>query len=283
MRVHAFAKINLSLRVLGRRPDGYHELRTVFQSLALHDTLTIRRERGPFRFTCDDPSCPAGPSNLVWRAAARVWRAAGKRGAPRDVRIHLSKRIPLEAGLGGGSSDAAAAIRALGRLWRVDSPRQRAIGAALGADVAYFFEGGTVLGLERGDLLVPLPDRPPAWVVLVVPAFGVRTAEAFAWFDERAPRTGARSAGGRERHLSSRNDLEPPVIERHPVVGRLLGALRRAGAQTAAMTGSGSTVFGLFSRRTEAMDAAAALLGRGRRSIVTRTIDRKACRRLAGN
>jgi 4-diphosphocytidyl-2-C-methyl-D-erythritol kinase len=89
MRVRAFAKINLSLRVLGTRADGYHELRTIFQSIALHDTITVRAARGPFRLACDDPDCPADDSNLIWRAAERVWRAAGRRGAPRDVAVDL--------------------------------------------------------------------------------------------------------------------------------------------------------------------------------------------------
>src|SRR5579864_2685352 len=180
MRVRAFAKINLSLRVLGIRSDGYHDLRTTFQSVALHDSLTIRRARGAFVLECDDPECPAGRDNLVWHAAARVWRASGRRGVPHGVVAHLAKRIPMRAGLGGGSSDAAAAIRALARLWRVDAGRQRLIAAALGADVPYFLEGGTVLGLERGDVLFPLLDRPRASVVLVLPDFGVSTREAFS-------------------------------------------------------------------------------------------------------
>ena len=116
MRVRAHAKINLSLRVLGVRADGYHELRTVFQSIALHDTLTIRRARGPFRLTMDDPACPSDETNLIWRAAERLWTASGRRGAPRDVAIDVAKRIPMQAGLGGGSSDAAAALQALGAI-----------------------------------------------------------------------------------------------------------------------------------------------------------------------
>src|SRR4051812_12779542 len=125
MRVRAFAKINLSLRVLGLRPDGYHELRTIFQSIALHDTLAIRAQRGPFRLTCDSPDCPPDATNLVWRAAERMWTAAGRKGEPRDISIELIKRIPVQAGLGGGSSDAAAALRTLGRLWRVDHEAMR--------------------------------------------------------------------------------------------------------------------------------------------------------------
>ena len=116
MRVRAFAKINLSLRVLGTRADGYHELRTIFQSIALHDTLTIRARRGPFQLTCDDPACPADETNLIWRAAERRVDArpgaAARRATSRSI---SSKRIPMQAGLGGGSSDAAAALRALGR------------------------------------------------------------------------------------------------------------------------------------------------------------------------
>jgi 4-diphosphocytidyl-2-C-methyl-D-erythritol kinase len=287
MRVRAFAKINLSLRVLGTRPDGYHELRTVFQSIALHDVLTIRRARGPFQLTCSDAACPADRTNLVWRAAGRVWRAAGRRGAPRDVALHLVKRIPMEAGLGGGSSDAAAAIRALGQMWRVGAARQRAIAAALGADVPYFLEGGTVLGLDRGDVLFPLVDHPPAWVVLVVPAFGVSTKDAYEWLardrsaDSRAPSEGRRRiaslSGGRP------NDLQAAVARRHPDIARLVAALGRAGALGAAMSGSGSAVFGLFERRIQAARAAAAVAGRGRTVILTRTVGRATYRRLAAN
>jgi len=272
-RVRAFAKINRSLEVLGVRPDGFHELRTVFQSIALHDTLAIRAAPGAFQLTCDDPACPADRSNLIWRAAEQVWKAAGRRGVPRDVSIQLTKRIPLQAGLGGGSSDAAAALRAFGRLWRVNPDRVRAIGSALGADVPYFFEGGTVLGLDRGDLLFPLVDAPRAWVVLVIPPFGVSTREAFAWWD----RDGARRL--QKRRLT--NDLQAVVAKRHPAIGRLVRALERAGASHAAMTGAGSAVFGLFSTRTGAQRGASLVSKRGSRTIITRTVDRATCQALA--
>ena len=281
-RTHAFAKINRSLEVLGVRPDGFHELRTVFQSIALHDTLAIRAVHGEFQLICDDPACPADRSNLIWRAAERVWKAAGRPGAPRDVSIQLTKRIPLQAGLGGGSSDAAAALRAFGRLWRVKPDRVRAIGSSLGADVPYFFEGGTALGLDRGDLLFPLVDAPRAWVVLVIPSFGVSTKDAFAWWD----RDGARPFQGRDRGpkrpaLQATNDLQGVVAKRHPEIGRLVRALERAGARHAAMTGAGSAVFGLFSTRPEAQRAASLVSKRGSRTIITRTVDRAACQALA--
>ncbi len=276
MRVRAFAKINRSLRVLGMRRDGYHELRTIFQSIALHDTLTIRSTRGPFLLTCDDPVCPADDTNLVTRAAARMWTASGHRGSPRGVAIDLRKRIPMQAGLGGGSSDAAATLRVLARRWRIGEVQVRAAAVALGADVSYFLEGGTALGLERGDLLFPLIDSPREWVVLVLPDFGVSTKEAFAWFDRghRAPR--ARVAPD-----EMVNDLEAPVVARHPEIGRIISALGRAGASTAAMSGSGSAVFGLFSSRLHALRAAkrlAPLLGR---VLVTKTLNRQTYQRLA--
>jgi 4-diphosphocytidyl-2-C-methyl-D-erythritol kinase len=275
MRVRACAKLNLSLRVLGTRGDGFHELRTIFQSIALHDTLTIRPARGPFRLTCDDPDCPADYTNLIWRAAERMWQAARRRGVPRDVAIDLRKRIPMNAGLGGGSSDAAAAIRAFARLWRVDDRRARAIGRELGADVPYFFEGGTVLGLEHGDLLFPLIDRPRAWVVLVLPHFGVSTKDAFAWWD-RARRVPVAIDGD-----DVVNDLEPVVAARHPAIARIVMRLRRAGATHAAMTGSGSTVFGLFATEASAARAARALTSPAHAVRITTTVNRAQYQRLA--
>lgn len=291
VRARAFAKINLTLRVAGSpRPDGRHELRTVFQSIALHDTLTCRRTDGPFGLECDDPACAAGTANLVWQAAERVWAESGRRGAMRGAALRLVKRIPVQAGLGGGSSDAAAALRALAALWRVRivPDRLRAIAAALGADVPYFLDGGTALGLERGDLLFALPDLPSRWVVLLVPPFGVSTTEAFAWWDERA-RGPAPTPAGREpaleperrrrRPLVGRlpaselvNDLQAPVAARHPEIARLVRALEQAGAEIAAMSGSGSAVFGLFGNRAAAERAARRAAGGGDRALVTRTI-----------
>jgi 4-diphosphocytidyl-2-C-methyl-D-erythritol kinase len=302
VRVRAFAKINLSLRVLGARADGYHELRTIFQSIALHDTLSIRVRRGPFRLACDDSTCPSDHTNLIWRAADRLWKAAGRRGAPRDIAVDLEKRIPMAAGLGGGSSDAAAALRALGRLWRVDEPRLRGVAIEVGADVPYFFEGGTVLGLERGDLLFPLIDQPAAWVVLVLPGFGVSTKEAFGWWDRDHARSSFDKLRMSERFEKRRirtkrgkidplvlslskdelaNDLEGPVSAHHPEVARAVRALLKGGATRAAMSGSGSAVYGLFTRRSDAGLAAAALAGRGRCTVLTRTLNRSKYQALA--
>jgi 4-diphosphocytidyl-2-C-methyl-D-erythritol kinase len=297
VRVSAFAKINLDLRVLARRPDGYHELRTTFQSIALADTLTFTRNAGAFRIVCSDPACPTDERNLVWRAAALVWKAARRRGGPKGVTVRIDKRVPMQAGLGGGSSDAAAALRALAKWWRVRiAPDElRRLAATIGADVPYFLEGGTALGLRRGDVLVPLDDIARAWMVLVVPDFGVSTKDAFGWWDqEHAGRDGRERQDGRggqerregqeaqrRRRLRSRqaNDLQPVVAARHPIIRRLTRALEREGASRASLSGSGSAVFGLFGSRLAAERAAAALTGG--HIVVTRTLSRKECGKLA--
>lgn len=294
--VPAFAKINLTLRVLGARDDGYHAVRTVLQSLELHDTLTFHPARGLFRIECDHPACPTGRTNLVWRAADLVWRAAGRPSVPRGVVVRIAKRIPLQSGLGGGSSDAAAAIRGLSRLWRLDLPRERlqTIAARLGADVPFFLEGGTALGLERGDLVFPLLDQPTAWVTLALPPFGVSTREAYGWFDEAGRNRRAEALRYRSHSkalgvlsvigessgipLSEwANDLEAPVARRHPEIARLTGHLRQFGAFHAAMSGSGSAVYGLFDTRAGAQAAGRGLAGRGCRTILTRTLNRQQC------
>lgn len=287
VRVRAHAKINLTLRVRGIRDDGYHELETVFQSLALHDDVTCALEPGPFRLRCDDAGVPTDERNLIWRAAQRLWEKIGRRGPVRGVDITLAKHIPMQAGLGGGSSDAAAALVALSRLWAV-GPRVdlAAVAAEVGADVPYFLTGGTALGLARGDDLYPLPDLRPYQVVLGLPGFGVSTGEAFGWFDRDRDRTGpgrTRAAHASiipawpGRQLAVFNELEAPVAAHHPEIGTLRQTLVRCGARAASMTGSGSTVFGLFDAETPARRAARALAAHDVVAIVTRTADRRAC------
>ena len=283
--VRAFAKINLDLQVLGIRPDGYHELRTTFQSIALSDTLTFRRTRGQFRIECDDPGFPVDRTNLIWTAAERVLRLARSRDAPSGVTVRVEKNIPMQSGLGGGSSDAAATLRALCALWRIraSSAELHHAASALGADVPYFLEGGTALGFHRGDLLFPLDDIEPAWVVVVVPHFGVSTKEAFQWWDAAVKgRVGQAGRGGQDGKRSRRlspNDLEAVVAKRHPIVAKLVRALKKEGAFHASLSGSGSAVFGMFRRRSDAQSAARTLAGP--RTFVTPTLSRAMCRKLA--
>jgi 4-diphosphocytidyl-2-C-methyl-D-erythritol kinase len=276
------AKVNLDLRVLGIRADGFHELRTVFQTIELHDTLTFAQRPGPFTLKCQAPGVPIDDSNLVWRAASALWAALGRDGAPRDTVVTIDKAIPLEAGLGGGSADAAAALVALTRLWgKAPVTLLREIAAGIGADVAFFLSGGTALGLGRGEEIYPLVDLPPHWVVVARPPFGVSTSEAYSWYDED------RTAGLKEpreiqvlpvpwptRAAQMINDLEPPVVRRHPEIGALKTALRDAGAVASAMSGSGSAVFGLFRSRAAAAKCLRPLSRGGTRAVLTRTLTR---------
>jgi 4-diphosphocytidyl-2-C-methyl-D-erythritol kinase len=282
--IRAHAKINLDLRVLGTRPDGFHELRTVFQAIALHDMIECQPREGPFAIECDTAGVPLDTSNLVWRAADALWRSLRRAGGARDVVVRLQKRIPLQAGLGGGSTDAAATLIALARLWRVPvRPAQITdVAATLGADVPFFLSGGTALGLGRGDEVYPLADLPRHWIVLLVPGFGVSSADAYAWYD--GERELARGAGSREpqhvpgpwpsRAAQMINDLEAPIARHHPEIDQMRTALRRAGALAAAMSGSGSTVFGLFQKRRDALTAVDRLSGSGWRVLLTESLGR---------
>jgi 4-diphosphocytidyl-2-C-methyl-D-erythritol kinase len=279
----AHAKINLDLRVLGARADGYHELRTVFQSIALYDTVVCVSRDGPFAIECATPGVPLDATNLIWRAAQALWQALRRAGPVRGVVVRLDKQIPVQSGLGGGSADAAAALRALLWLWRVPlHPGQITdVAATLGADVPFFLSGGTALGLGRGDEVYPLADLPRHWVVLLVPGFGVSSGDAYAWYDaERAlGRPSAREPQYVPGPWPSRaaqmvNDLEAPIARHHPEVDQMKQALRRAGALAAAMSGSGSAVFGLFQRRADAAAAVTRLSASGWRVIMTESLGR---------
>ena len=283
LTVRAHAKVNLDLRVLGVRADGYHELRTVFQGVELHDTLVCREAPGPFTLKCRTAGVPLDERNLIWRAAAALWTALGRPGPPLDVVVRIDKAIPLEAGLGGGSSDAAAALVALGRLWGgAPITLLREVGATIGADVPFFLSGGTALGLGRGEEIYPLVELPPHFVVIVRPPFGVSTAEAYGWYDED------RASGQRDENRELQllpvpwpwraalmvKDLEPAVIRRHQEIAGFKAQLRDLGATAAAMSGSGSAVFGLFRSRAAAQKAVKPLSKNGAQALVTRTLSR---------
>lgn len=280
----AFAKINLDLRILGTRPDGYHDLKTIFQSLALFDTVTVTARRGPLSIVCDEPDIPTDQRNLVWKAASLLHRTVtGKSTAPSGVTIELRKRVPSEAGLGGGSSDAAMTLLAVNKLWKLDLDLATLtrIGARLGADVPYFMHGGTALGLGRGDDIYPLTDMPAVDVVILRPGFGVATADAYGWFDEdsrravKEPSPKVVPPGWPAWSATLRNDLEVPVVRHHPAIGRIRQSLLDAGATFAAMSGSGSAVFGLFERKEAARRTANDLARPGWLSLHTRTLDRR--------
>ena len=243
MRLRAFAKINLDLRILGVRPDGYHDISTVFQAVSVHDTLTVDSRAGPLTVTCDDDRVPVGEGNLAARAVRAMWRECDRPGGASGVRVHIEKRVPVAAGLGGGSADAAAVIMGLARLWDLpdSDPRLARAAASVGADVPFFLVGGTALGTGRGDVLVPLDDATPLDVVIVKPPFGVATVEAYRWFDELfgAVNRGPVAASIREGRVLSgcRNQLERAVAIRQPEISELCAALPRNGRPAGAHVG----------------------------------------------
>lgn len=252
---HAPAKVNLDLRLLGQRGDGYHLLSTVLQTVALADRLLLRPADGPFSLLCDSPGVPLDAANLAWRGAAAM---ASSLGFTLDGwTLQLEKRVPAEAGLGGGSSDAVAAARLVAAAAGVDLPPERLaeVVRPIGADVAFFAWGGTMRGEGVGDDLTALADVPDSAVLLVRPPFGVSTRDAYRWADtdlarrlERADEAAALRSG--EGHCppwgACRNDLEAPVTARRPEIGRIVARLRDAGARLAAMSGSGSACYGLY-------------------------------------
>lgn len=237
MKIRAHAKINWSLRITGKRPDGFHDLETVFQTISLHDTL-IFRESDELTLTCDDPSVPVDETNLVLRAA----RALGKTAA-----IELRKRIPAGGGLGGGSSDAAATLRALGGD-REDLPE---LALSLGSDVPFFLLGGTAYATGRGEILTPMPPV-HAQLLLVLPEERVLTKDAFARITRYSPPLG--NAG---EMPAFQNDFEEPVFALLPQLRDYKQRLLDAGATWAGMSGSGSTIVGAFASAAARDDAAA--------------------------
>lgn len=243
MKVRAFAKINWTLRVTGRRDDGYHDLETIFQTISLHDTLTFTPS-DRLTLTCDDPAIPVDDSNLVVRAA---------RLADTPYAIHLEKRIPHGGGLGGGSSDAAATLTALG------IPRPE-LALSLGSDVPFFLAGGTAYATGRGEVLTPLRNRAGIALLLLFPPERVLTPEAFRMLRRFSPAVGIDRLRDfdplTDRELLI-NDFEEPVFERLPQLRTLKQRLYDAGAHWAAMTGSGSTIVGAFADAA-ARDAARA-------------------------
>lgn len=278
VRVHACAKINLSLGVGAARADGYHQVRTVLQAIDLRDTLTFTARPGPFTIACNEASIPTDSRNLIWKAAYELSRAIGRETVD-GIEVRLDKRIPAEAGLGGGSADAAATLRALAPLWnaRLDGIGLGAVARLVGSDVPFFLVGGAAYGSGRGDDLLPLADLRPFHVVLVKPPFGISTAAAYGWFDEDggvqdAPRS---LAAWPEAALSVRNDLEPPVARRHAQIAELVEQLEQTGAAAAAMSGSGSCVFGLFDSGARAARAARALSGPGLQILRAKTLGRR--------
>jgi 4-diphosphocytidyl-2-C-methyl-D-erythritol kinase len=270
VRLPAFAKINLCLHVIGKRPDGYHELRTIFQTVSLRDTLELSVTPGlgglDIDLGCNDPALMVNPrENLVMRAIQAIADEIGFRG---HVSAQLDKKIPIARGLGGGSSDAAAALIGMLRLTKKKVPLERLmeIAAGLGADVPFFLFGGRAVAVNRGDEIYPLLDLPKRTILIVSPrGISVSTKEAYGWVSEeltnraKPPKIwGFCALCWSRQGAGVSNDFEGPVFRRHPRLGEIRDGLLQGGAADAALAGSGSAVFGVFRNPAQARRTARA-------------------------
>ena len=283
MEIQAFAKLNLTLDILGKREDGYHDLRMVMQSITLADTLTLEENHGEgLRVSANLRFLPTGEKNLAAAAALRFWEALGRE--PEDLDIRIEKRIPVCAGMAGGSSDAAAVLRALNqRAGDPFSPKELArLGERVGSDVPYCVLGGTALAEGRGEVLTPLPPLPRCWVVACKPDFPISTPELFAQADRvklrRRPDTAglvaaleAGDLGGVARRMYNVfEDVLPARL--YTRVAEIKNILIQCGALGANMSGSGPTAFGLFDRLEAAQEARSCLTQRYRDTFLCETV-----------
>lgn len=256
IRIKSFAKINLGLEITGKRKDGYHDLRTLFQSVDLFDILEFREARSSgIHLEGTDSSVPWDENNLIFKAASLLKEREPSAGG---IDIRVEKKIPAGMGLGGGSSNAAMTLYALNNIWALHLVKEELKGLAkrLGADVPYFLEGGLCLGEERGDEVTPLPDLNPLSCLLVLPDFSVSTAKVYGLYSPSL--TSSRKDSKiikfleRREFTSLENDLEETVFHQYPQLRDIKSLFQSQGSDLALVSGSGSAVFGLFSDRQKA-------------------------------
>lgn len=286
----SFAKINLILRILGKRQDGFHTINTVLQTIDLRDELTFEFESArsfDINLELSDPKIPADESNLIFRACKEFHKV---HHLEHRVNVKVKKRIPIQSGLGGGSSNAASTLIALARFydWPIPMKELHKIAGTLGSDVPFFLEGGTGLGTVRGDRIRKLDDSPEINVLLVIPDVSCSTAAIYEEYDRRnllTPESKSIKIRGVQRPESQRdyvslveNDLERVVFALYPELDSIKKRLLKLGAIAAALTGSGSAIFGLFSETVEFDKAAEAFP----RSIRSRFVNRNEYRKALG-
>lgn len=274
MTVRAYAKINLGLQIIGKRADGYHDIETVFHQVNLYDEIELSQYDNGIRFHCDVREVPADDSNLCVKAALLLRDVTG---IPGNVDIVLRKRIPLGAGLGGSSADAATVLKGLRKLWGLEIPdaELRTLSASLGSDVPFFIDGGTAYATGRGERLESMELEVPYWILVVSPSVHISTAWAYGnvQLNPQVRRENLQALvteNIREpRALVNRlrNDFEPLIFREYPEVMRVKETLVRGGADFVLMSGSGSSVFGLFSDGAYAKELSGTLAPAYRKSL----------------
>jgi 4-diphosphocytidyl-2-C-methyl-D-erythritol kinase len=305
VQVRSFAKINLGLRIGAARGDGFHELLTVYQTIGLHDLIGVSVSRGNgIEIHCDDARVPRDESNTCYRVVEKAMRALKGKGR---VLIQIEKRLPVQGGMGGASSNAVATLLALERVMKKTLPGEERlrIAAEVGSDLPLFLIGGTVLGVGRGEQVYPLQDLPGTPCVVVTPEVGVSTPKAFAEWDRKLTLPGASDRmvelgrglsawlsesysgapfrrGRAENPLLElvragiKNDFEQVVFPEYPELSEGKSALERAGARCASLSGSGSTLYGLFSSKEAVRAAVTRLRQQGWAAQATATLTRRA-------
>ena len=263
---NSFAKINIGLDIVNKRPDGFHEIETIFQEISLHDKLTFQHDEN-INLKCDDPRCPTNETNLVFKAAQALKTINGRQSG---ATIRINKNIPMGGGLGGGSSNAACAINSLSMLWNIplSTDDKINIGARLGSDVPFFITGGTAFGKGRGEILESISIFSNYWGVLVTPGVSVSTKWAFSSLNFSLTKSLKKSNFGTFFHRSIdlefwqtalKNNLEPVVFGAYPEFLNIKRLLYRHGAFYAQMSGSGSSLFGLYETKDGALKAQQAI------------------------
>ena len=320
--VRSFAKINLGLKIGPARPDGFHELRTIYQTIALHDVVRVDTQSGSgIEIRCNDPRVPLDESNTCYQAAERVLKIAKARA---QVIVQIDKRLPVQGGLGAGSSNAVATMLGLERALETKIPAadKMRIAAEIGSDVPLFLIGGTVLGIGHGEEVYPLQDLPSMHLVVVTPRISVSTPKAFAQWDNLVAREAALTGGGAAGTINKfsqavdawlsesvfsqavsasgpasgvpamggdraetplldlvragiENDFERVVFPEYPDLREVKRVLEREGARYASLSGSGSTLYGLFGSGKEAPAAAARMCALGHAAVATTTLTRE--------
>ncbi len=267
LRLNAYAKINLTLDVLGDRPDGYHDIETVLHTVELHDSITLREEGEGIAIRCASPDVPADTQNIVYRAAQLLKETFQ---IPRGVEVELTKCIPIASGLGGGSSDAAVTLLGLAQMWklRLTDRQLMDLASKIGSDVPFFLAGGAALAMGRGERIRLLPPLPTTWVVLARPAIPVSTEWAYKTLDHAAvrkrPDTTAvvRALEAEDPATVGRllcNVFEDVIVARYPIVGRVRDRMRELRALGVSLSGTGPVLFALVANEAAAREAGAAL------------------------
>ncbi len=283
MHAPSFAKINWTLEILGRRSDGYHELRTILQTIEVHDDLHFMHAEKGIKLSCDNPAVPRDETNLIYRAAASLQALTG---CDKGVKIALEKKIPMGAGLGGGSSNAAIALLALCKLWEIEVTTEDLfkVGSQLGSDVPFFFFGGTGIGIGRGDEVYPMSDMSAKNLLLINPKINVPTPEIYrnlpseltseASLNKMPLSLGAAYAYMQSGKLNLRNDLERSALKLYPLIGEIKEQLIELNAIQVLMSGSGSTVFAVFESDAARAQAQSTLSENDWWCDATRTLNR---------